>query len=67
MLYKWIENNFSFAEKDPDGFGCPVGAHIRRTNPRDSLFNGPAISLRTVNRHLIIWRGRSYGHRSENV
>lgn len=26
-------NNFTFAE-DPDGYACPVGAHIRRANPR---------------------------------
>ncbi len=56
-------NNFSYADKDPDGFGCPVGAHIRRTNPRDSLFDNPAVSLKTVNRHRIIRRGRSYGHK----
>jgi deferrochelatase/peroxidase EfeB len=29
-------NDFGYAG-DPDGFRCPIGAHIRRTNPRDSL------------------------------
>jgi Dyp-type peroxidase family len=61
------ENNFGFANDDIDGFGCPVGAHIRRTNPRDSLFNDPEISLLTVNRHRIIRRGRSYGDRTKDV
>ena len=61
------DNNFSFAAKDGDGFGCPIGAHIRRTNPRDSLFDDPEVSLRTVKRHRIIRRGRSYGDRSANV
>ena len=60
-------NNFTFAEKDASGFGCPVGAHIRRTNPRDSLFDDPEVSLRTAKRHRIIRRGRSYGNRSQNV
>lgn len=61
------ENNFSFAAKDEDGFGCPVGAHIRRTNPRDSLFDDPEVSLRTLKRHRIIRRGRSYGDKSADV
>jgi Dyp-type peroxidase family len=60
-------NNFSFAKGDEIGLGCPIGAHIRRTNPRDSLFNDPEVSLRTVKRHRIIRRGRSYGDRSANV
>jgi Dyp-type peroxidase family len=61
------ENNFGFAAKDLAGFGCPVGAHIRRTNPRDSLFDDPEVSLRTVKRHRIIRRGRSYGDRAADV
>lgn len=60
-------NNFSFAHNDETGFGCPIGSHIRRCNPRDSLFNDPEVSLRTVKRHRILRRGRSYGERSANV
>ena len=43
---------------DPDGLQCPLGAHIRRANPRDSpgFFDG-----RLSSRHRIIRRGRSYG------
>ena len=61
------ENNFGFAHDDIEGFGCPVGSHIRRTNPRDSLFNDSKVSLLTVNRHRIIRRGRSYGDRTKDV
>jgi Dyp-type peroxidase family len=61
------ENNFGFAKDDKDGFGCPIGAHIRRSNPRDSLFGDPELSLLTVNRHRIVRRGRSYGDRTKDV
>lgn len=30
-------NNFTY-ESDPDGLSCPLGAHIRRTNPRNGDF-----------------------------
>ena len=49
-------NAFSYA-RDADGLRCPIGAHVRRTNPRDSLpFEG-----RLVNRHRLIRRGIPYG------
>jgi hypothetical protein len=50
-------NDFSYAD-DRDGHRCPLGAHIRRANPRDAagFFNG-----RLTNRHRIIRRGRAYG------
>lgn len=31
------KNNFTF-ERDPDGHQCPIGAHIRRANPRTGDF-----------------------------
>ncbi len=44
-------------ESDREGSKCPMGAHIRRMNPRDSLgFNGVL-----VNRRRIIRRGLPYG------
>jgi deferrochelatase/peroxidase EfeB len=46
-------NDFNFAKMDPHGYGCPVGAHIRRMNPRDTGDN--------LNRHQIIRRGGTYG------
>ncbi len=54
-------NNFGFAETDRYGYACPVGAHIRRANPRDSLGSEPHESLTNVNRHRILRRGASYG------
>ena len=61
------DNNFNYAGSDLAGFGCPVGSHIRRANPRDSLFDDPAASLNTVKRHRIMRRGRSYGDRTVDV
>jgi Dyp-type peroxidase family len=47
---------FSYAD-DPDGMRCPIGSHIRRVNPRESLpFHG-----KLVNRHRMIRRGIPYG------
>jgi Dyp-type peroxidase family len=60
------ENNFGFAETDRQGFGCPVGSHIRRCNPRDSRGDDPKESLRAVRRHRLMRRGRSYGERIGN-
>jgi len=54
-------NNFGYAKEDPLGHGCPVGAHIRRANPRDALGDDPKLSLTTVQGHRLIRRGRSYG------
>jgi Dyp-type peroxidase family len=49
-------NAFDFGG-DPDGLRCPVGAHVRRMNPRKSLpFDG-----KLVNRHRIMRRGITYG------
>ncbi len=49
-------NAFSYAD-DPDGYRCPVGAHIRRVNPRESMpFDG-----KLVNRHRLVRRGLPYG------
>lgn len=48
-------NDFRYAADDPDGRRCPLGAHVRRSNPRD-------IGGRNdVRRHRILRRGISYG------
>jgi Dyp-type peroxidase family len=48
--------NFTYG-KDLEGTRCPVGAHIRRTNPRDAFgFNGLLINRRRITR-----RGMPYG------
>ena len=49
-------NDFRY-EDDAHGFGCPLGAHVRRANPRDAL---PGGAERTM-RHRIIRRGMPYG------
>lgn len=49
-------NAFSY-RNDAEGLACPVGAHVRRVNPRDSLpFEG-----KLVNRHRLVRRGIPYG------
>jgi len=48
-------NAFGYGD-DVDGMRCPVGAHIRRANPRDGVF-----FPKLVNRHRIIRRGILYG------
>lgn len=55
--------HFAFHAEDRDGLRCPIGAHIRRTNPRDSLDPQPgtAESLSVNKRHRLLRRGRSYG------
>jgi len=54
------DNDFAYHD-DPLGLACPIGAHIRRANPRDSLASGPAASLDTSDLHRLLRRGRSYG------
>jgi Dyp-type peroxidase family len=58
-------NDFRYQIADADGQRCPVGAHIRRTNPRDSLDPRPgtAHSVEVTNHHRLLRRGRSYGPR----
>lgn len=46
-------NNFNYASMDPHGYACPLGAHIRRMNPRDTAVN--------MNRRKMIRRGGTYG------
>jgi Dyp-type peroxidase family len=57
------DNDFGYHEIDPNGFNCPVGSHIRRANPRDSLDPDPgsARSIAIGKRHMILRRGREYG------
>jgi deferrochelatase/peroxidase EfeB len=51
-----------FYAQDPSGLACPIGSHIRRTNPRDHLRPaGRSESLRMTARHRLLRRGSSYG------
>lgn len=51
-----INNNFRYA-RDANGERCPVGAHIRRANPRGALDETDTL----VKRHRIMRRGLPYG------
>jgi Dyp-type peroxidase family len=46
-------NNFNYAKMDPNGYAVPLGAHIRRMNPRDTAVN--------MQRRRMIRRGATYG------
>lgn len=48
-------NDFRYRD-DPVGLRCPIGAHVRRVNPRDHFGDG-----RLTRRHRIIRRGMPYG------
>ena len=49
-------NNFTY-EGDDEGLRCPLGAHLRRTNPRAT----PLKRATAVRRHRLIRRGVEYG------
>ena len=48
-------NDFLYKDADPHGYRCPIGAHIRRMNPRDTAEN--------MQRRKMIRRGGTYGPR----
>jgi Dyp-type peroxidase family len=56
-------NDFGYHQLDQAGLRCPIGAHIRRANPRDSLDPNPGSSesIATTDRHRLLRRGRQYG------
>jgi len=73
------DNDFGYHDmKDYFGTACPIGAHIRRTNPRETLLPVPhdpplsedvadperaAQRSDVTDRHRLVRRGRSYGPR----
>jgi len=59
-LLKFL-NDFQYYEKDKDGLKCPIGAHIRRGNPKDSKNETPKNPNEVSNKHRILRRGKSYG------
>ncbi len=48
-------DDFNYGQMDPFGYATPLGAHIRRMNPRDTAAN--------VRQHRMIRRGGTYGPR----
>ncbi len=60
-----VDNDFAYGTDDPSGLRCPLGAHIRRANPRDSLNPGAPDEQSITNRHRLLRRGRSYTRADE--
>ena len=54
-------NNFSY-QGDDEGLRCPLGAHLRRSNPRGT----PLKRTTAVRRHRLIRRGVEYGPHLED-
>jgi deferrochelatase/peroxidase EfeB len=58
-------NNFEYVNADgsgdPRGLRCPVGAHMRRVNPRGQPVTGQGEPGGSNNTHRIIRRGMPYG------
>jgi deferrochelatase/peroxidase EfeB len=58
-------NNFEYVNADgsgdPKGLRCPVGAHIRRVNPRGEPITGQGVPGGSNNAHRMIRRGMPYG------
>jgi deferrochelatase/peroxidase EfeB len=58
-------NNFEYVNADgsgdPKGMRCPVGAHMRRINPRGQPVTGQGHNGGSNNTHRLIRRGMPYG------
>ncbi len=58
-------NNFEYVNADgsgdPRGMRCPVGAHMRRINPRGQPVTGQGVPGGSNNTHRLIRRGLPYG------
>ena len=54
------DNDFRFASEDPQGLHCPLGSHVRRSNPRDSLGPDRAAMTAAGQRHRLLRVGRNW-------
>jgi Dyp-type peroxidase family len=56
-------DDFRYHRLDPGGLRCPLGAHIRRAHPRDTLDPQPGTgrSIALDKLHRLLRRGRGYG------
>ena len=58
-------NNYEYVNADgsgdPKGLKCPVGAHMRRINPRGQPVSGQGVPGGSNNTHRLIRRGLPYG------
>lgn len=57
---KIAKGKLSFKD-DLHGDRCPLGAHIRRANPRDGMRIDPELSLELISHRRLMRRGRVYG------
>lgn len=55
------KNHFGYHYKDLKGYGCPIGSHLRRANPRDAFTDEPEKAIAFVKKNRIMRRGRGYG------
>ncbi|MCA1647767.1 MAG: Dyp-type peroxidase [Chloroflexi bacterium] len=62
-------NDFTYHYGDEFGLNCPIGAHVRRSHPRDSLDPAPGTvsSVALDKRHRLLRRGREYGPAVDDV
>lgn len=56
-------NRFLYHAQDADGLRCPLGAHVRRANPRDEFGGQFGWHGKLTKRHRIIRRGMPYDDR----
>jgi len=65
------EDEFGYNKRDPHGEACPIGSHVRRSNPRDSLKAQDSatakVAQENTNKHRILRRGRAYGKPSSET
>jgi deferrochelatase/peroxidase EfeB len=64
------QNAIGFFQRDRFGYGCPMGGHVRRANPRDGLAGAPAFRqamLDAANSHRLLRRGRKYGTKAPSL
>jgi deferrochelatase/peroxidase EfeB len=58
-------NNYGYVNADgsgdPKGLRCPVGAHMRRINPRGQPVTGQGVPGGSNNTHRLVRRGLPYG------
>jgi Dyp-type peroxidase family len=62
-------NDFTYHYGDEFGLNCPIGSHVRRSHPRDSLDPNPGTmaSVALDKRHRLLRRGREYGPAVDDV
>ena len=59
------DNAFHYEREDPQGLACPLGAHARRSNPRDSLGRNPQAQIELAKRHRLLRISRAFDRGNE--